>query len=138
MSSLRTMKFNVKSVTERYWRNPPKHLKSNCNTFLGNLKVKGEIKRGNKEFELNVNKYTTLDSQVVLVVRNPPARAGYIRDASLIPVLGRSLGEGHGNPLQCSCLENPTDREAWQAIIHGVAKSQTGLERLSTRIRVSI
>jgi len=43
----------------------------------------------------------------------------------LIPGSGRYPGEGNGNPLQCSCLENPMDGEAWKAAIHGVAKSQT-------------
>ena len=46
-------------------------------------------------------------------------------DLSPIPGLGRSPGEGHGNPLQYSCLENPMNRGAWQAAVHGVAKSQT-------------
>ena len=46
-------------------------------------------------------------------------------DPSLIPGLGRSLGEGDGNPLQYSCLENPMDRGAWQATVHGVEKSRT-------------
>ena len=48
-----------------------------------------------------------------------------IGDLNSIPELGRSPGEGNGNPLQCSCLENPMDRGAWQAIVHGVAESQT-------------
>ena len=48
-------------------------------------------------------------------------------DPGLIPGLGRSPGEGNGNPLQYSCLENPMDREAWQAIVHEVAKSRTRL-----------
>ena len=61
----------------------------------------------------------------MLVVENPSANAGDIRDAGLIPGLGRSPGGEHGNPLQCSCLENPMDRGAWQAIVHGVAKSRT-------------
>ena len=52
-------------------------------------------------------------------------------DASLIPGLGRSSGRGLGNPLQYSCLENPTDREASQAIVHGVAKSQKRLKKRS-------
>ena len=51
-------------------------------------------------------------SQVALVVENPPANAGDIRDAGLIPGSGRSPGRGHGNPLQYSCLENPMDRGA--------------------------
>ena len=46
-------------------------------------------------------------------------------DQSSIPWLGRSSGEGNGNPLQYSCLENSVDREAWQAIVHGVTKSRT-------------
>ena len=71
-------------------------------------------------------------SQVVLVVKNPPANAGDIRDASLIPGLGSSPREGNGNPLQYSCQENPTDRGAWQATVPGVAKSLKQLKRLST------
>ena len=50
-----------------------------------------------------------------------------VRDLGLIPGLGRSRGEGNGSPLQYSCLENPMDRQAWQATVHGVAKSQTQL-----------
>ena len=46
---------------------------------------------------------------------------------SSIPGLGRSLGEGNGNPLQYPCLENPMDRGAWSARVHGVAKSRTQL-----------
>ena len=42
-----------------------------------------------------------------------------------IPGLGKFLGEGNGNPLQYSCLENPMDREAWWATVHGIGKSQT-------------
>ena len=64
-------------------------------------------------------------SQVVLVVKNPPANAGDIRDVSLIPRLGRFPGGGHGNPLQYSCLENPMDRAAWWATVHSVTRSQT-------------
>ena len=48
-------------------------------------------------------------------------------DPDMIPGSGRSPGEGNGNPLQYSCLENSMDREAWQAIVHGVTKSQTQL-----------
>ena len=64
-------------------------------------------------------------SQVALVVRNPPAKAGDIREVGLIPETGRSPGAGHGNPLQYACLENPTDRGACQATAHGVADSDT-------------
>ena len=62
-------------------------------------------------------------SKVVLMVKNPPANVGDIRDAGLISEWGRSLRGGHGNPLQYSCLENPMDRGAWQAAVHGVAES---------------
>ena len=62
-------------------------------------------------------------SQGELVVKNPPANAGDLRDSGSIPGLGRSLGKGHGDPLQYSCLENPVDRGAWWATFHGVSKS---------------
>ena len=58
-------------------------------------------------------------------VKNPPASSGDIRDVDSIPGSGRSPGEGHGNPFQHSCLENPMDRGAWRAIVHGVAKTWT-------------
>ena len=63
-------------------------------------------------------------SQVVIVVKNMLANAGDIRDTGLIPGSRRSPGGGNGNPLWCSCLENPTDRGAWQAMVHRVAKNQ--------------
>ena len=69
------------------------------------------------------------------MVKNLPAKAGDPRDAGLIPRLGRSPGERHGNRLQCSCLEKPMDRGAWQATIHRVAKSQSRLKQLSTHAR---
>ena len=60
------------------------------------------------------------------MVKNLPAKAGEVRDAGSIPGLGRSPGEGNGNPLQYSCLENPMDRGAWQATVHsGRKKSDT-------------
>ena len=62
------------------------------------------------------------------MVKNPSAKAGDARDTGLIPGPGRS-SEGNSNPLQHSCLENPTDREAWWATVLGATKSQT---RLST------
>jgi len=64
---------------------------------------------------------------VVLVVKNSPASAGDIRDTGSILGSRRSPGEGHGNPLHYSCLENPMDRGTWWATVHRVAKSQTGL-----------
>ena len=77
----------------------------------------------------------TLDmraSQVALAVKNLAANAGDIRDASSILGSERSSGGGHGSPLQYSCLENPTDKGVWWAIVHGVAENQTQLKRLST------
>ena len=66
-------------------------------------------------------------SQVALVVKNPLANAGDSGDTSLIPGSGRSAGERNGNPLQHSCQENPMDRGAWWATVHGVTKSWTQL-----------
>ena len=62
------------------------------------------------------------------MVKNLPANAGDVSDASSIPGMGRFPGGGHGNPLQYSCLENPMDRGPWWATLHGVAKSQTKLK----------
>ena len=61
------------------------------------------------------------------MVKNPPANAGDIRDTGSIPGSGRSPGEGHGNPLQYSCLENTRDIGDWRAIVQ-VAKAQTGTD----------
>ena len=61
------------------------------------------------------------------MVKNQPASEGDTGDIGLIPQSGRSPGEGNGNPLQYSCLENPMDRGAWQATVHGVAESTTCL-----------
>ena len=61
------------------------------------------------------------------VVKNLPASTGDTRDVGSIAGSGRSPGEGHGNPLQNSCLENPLDRGDWQATVHGLAKSQAWL-----------
>ena len=63
-----------------------------------------------------------------LVVKNPFANAGDIRDRGSIPGSGKTPGGGHGNPLQYSCLENPMDRGTWQAIVHRVTNSQTQLK----------
>jgi len=62
-------------------------------------------------------------SQLALVVKNPPANAGDIRDVGSIPGLGRSPGGGNSNALQYSCLENPMDRGAWPATVKGHKES---------------
>ena len=69
---------------------------------------------------------------MVLVVRNPPASAGDVRDMGSIPGSGRFPGIGNGNPLQYSCLGNSMDSGAWWATVHSIAKSQTRLKHLST------
>ena len=61
----------------------------------------------------------------VSVAKNPLANAGDVIDTDLIPGSGRFPGRGHGNPLQYSCLEEPTDRRAWWATVHRVAKRWT-------------
>ena len=62
---------------------------------------------------------------MALVIKNPPANAGDVRDVGSIPGSGRSPGVRDDNPLQYSCLENPRDRGTWQATVHGVVKSWT-------------
>ena len=81
-------------------------------------------------------------SHVVPVGKNQPASTEDLRDVGSIPGSGRPLGEGNGNTLQYSCLENPMYREAWWATVHGVAKSQKRLSNfiftsLSTEIKPS-
>ena len=71
--------------------------------------------------------------QMVLVVKNPPAKAGDIRDAVSIPGLGGCPGEVYGNPLQYSCLENPMNRGASQDRVHGVTKSWAWVSNWTTR-----
>ena len=68
-----------------------------------------------------------------LVVKNPPANEEDVRDADSVFELGRSPGEGNGNPFHYSCLEKPMDRGAWRVTVHGVTKSGTRLKGLSTR-----
>ena len=74
----------------------------------------------------------TVAFQGVLMVKNLPASAGDTGDVGSIPGSRRSPGEGHDNPLQYSCLENPMDRGAWWATVHGITKNQTRLNRLGT------
>ena len=74
-------------------------------------------------------------SQVALVVKNMPANAGDIRETGSISGSGRSSGGGNGNPLQYFCLENPMDREAWQATVYGVTKRWTRLKWLSMHVQ---
>ena len=68
----------------------------------------------------------------MLLVKNPPANAGNIRDTGSIPESGKSHGGGHGNPLQYFYLENPMDRGTWQAEVHRVTQSRTLLKWFNT------
>ena len=73
---------------------------------------------------------------MALAVKNPPANPGVVLDAGSIPGSKRSPGGGHGDPLQYSCLENPTVREAWRITVHRVTQSWTRLKRLSMHARL--
>ena len=66
--------------------------------------------------------------QVALVVKNPPASAGNVKDMGSIPGLGRSPGGGRGNPLQYSWLENPMDRGSWRITVLGITNNRTRLK----------
>ena len=59
-----------------------------------------------------------------IVIKNLPDNVGDAKDMGMIPVSGRSPGLDSGNPVQYSCLENSMDKGSWQAIVHGVTKSQ--------------
>ena len=84
----------------------------------------------------HINHINHLASQVVLVLKNLPTNARDTGDIGSIPESGRPSGEGHGNPLQYSCLVNPVDRGAWWSMVHMVAKSRTLLKLLSTHSSV--
>ena len=71
---------------------------------------------------------------MALVVKNLLANAGATREPSLVPALGKFPGGRHGIPRQYSCLENPTDRGAWQATVHGVKESNMTERLLSTTV----
>ena len=78
-------------------------------------------------------------SQAVLVVKNPPANAGdRHKRLRFDPWVGKIPGRGHGNPRQCSSLENPMDRGAWLTTVPGVSMSWTQLKQLNTHIQHSM
>ena len=68
------------------------------------------------------------------VVKIPPATAGAAKDAGSIPGSGRSSGEGNGNPLWYSCLENPVSRGAWWTAVYGVAKELDTTEQINSKM----
>ena len=99
----------------------------------------GREEGGEREIDIylvisSVSSSTYKASQAALMVKNPPANRGDIGDASSNPGWGRFPGGGYGNPLQYSCLDNPTDRETWWATVHRVTKSWTQLKQLSTHL----
>ena len=96
--------------------------------FLDNQKILWDLGQGSIDLDKGSLRFI---SYLVLEVKSLPANAGDIRDKGSNPGLRRSSGEGNGNPLHYSCLENTMNREAWQATVYRVAKSGTRLKRLS-------
>ena len=87
------------------------------------MKKKALTKFAKDTFDKSARRYSKTEaSHVTLTIKNLPFNVGDIRDIGLIPMLGRSSGEGNGNPLLCSCLENPMDRGAWKAVVHRVSE----------------
>ena len=82
---------------------------------------------GHKELDTERLNKSYWDSQVVLVVKNPLANSGDVRDMGLTSGWGRSPREGHGHPLPYACLENPMDKGAWQTTVHGVSRVRHNL-----------
>ena len=80
---------------------------------------------------LHVSNCPSLASHEALVVKNSPSNVEDVRDTSSVPGWGRSPGEGHGNPLQYSCLKHSMDRGSWWTVVHRVSKSQTWLSDLA-------
>ena len=95
------------------------------------------LRQSSSSFKQVFNEHL-LNSGIPWWPRRPPIRETCNSgDPGLVPGSGRSSGEGNGNPLQYSCLENSMNRGAWQAIVHGVAKSQTRLSLSHTRCTYS-
>ena len=92
--------------------------------FVQQAEWKCKFKRKWEQCKISINKA----SQVALIVKDPPANTREVRDTGSILGSGRFPGEGHGNPLQYSCLENPLDRGACQATVHSVTKSWTRMK----------
>ena len=92
------------------------------NSILGKLLLKFN--------PMNMCIYMAEASHVALVVKNPPPNAEDTRDSGSTPGSGRSEGVGSGNPLQYSCLENPMDRRAWWATVHGAPKDQSTTQHM--------
>ena len=99
-----------------------------CQQIVFGLKLQSSLEFPGCQLTLlrfGTRQASTGASQVALVVKNPPATAGDVKDVGSIPGSRRSPGGGCGNPLQYPHLENPMDRRAWWAAVHRGAKSQT-------------
>ena len=101
--------------------------------ILEQVAISYSIGASSQPQSLTIGQVSSQASQVVLVVKNLPTNTGDVRDAGSIPGQGRSLGGGHGNLLQDSCLENPMDRGPWQTTVHRVPQSCTQLKRFSAQ-----
>jgi len=112
------------------WEDPLEKGKSTHSSILAwRIPWTAYSPRGCKESDSTERLSLSLgSSQVALMVKNLPANSGDIKDAGSTPGSGRLPGERNGNTLQDSYLENPVDRGAWQAKVHGIAKSQIWLK----------
>ena len=110
----------------RPWDSPGKNTAVGCHALLQGIFPTQGLKVDSFTTESRGKPHLyTWASQDAVLIKNPPVVAGGIRDVSSISGLGRSPGEGRDNSSQCSCLENPMDRGAWWATVHGVTKSWT-------------
>ena len=111
---------------------PGKNARVDCHALFQGIFSTQELNPGLQHYRwiLYYLSHQGRASQVALVVKNPPANAEAARDTGSISSSGRSPGEGHGNPLQYSCLEYLMERGTWWATVHRVTRSRTQLKRL--------
>ena len=128
----------IRPVSGRNWMRLGKLRKSRARAELGSWRNSSWRKRSRVgSFRSRVAlQVTVMVSQVAPAVKNLPASVGELRDGSSIPGLGRSPGEGNGNPLHYSCLENPMDRGAWWVTVHRVTEGLTWLKWLRPHVEV--
>ena len=112
-------------LPKAYFHHIPQGKLTGGHRLLFRKDTRGWKERSSKTLLAYILLWLRLASQVALVVKNTSVNVGDIGDAGSISGLGRSLEEGHGNPLQYSNLENSKDRGAWQATVHGVIQSRT-------------
>ena len=100
-----------------------------CLTLCGSMDCSPPGSSVHEILQARILEWHSRASRVAVLVKNSAASAGDVRDVDSVPGLGRSPGGGHGNSLQCSCLENPMYRGVWRVTVHGITKSQTWLKR---------